>query len=111
MTTKEKIYEALSRLNLPLAYADSDLSQLPRLNFVLIYNPTIKYSNKRHSRRPIYQVDYFSNRAEDVESSEVLDNILIALENQGLLVKEFREAITPDEDINRTYYHYWTEVQ
>lgn len=111
MTTKEKIYEALSRLNLPLAYADSDINDLPRLNYVLIYNPTIKYSNKRHTRKPIYQVDYFSNQAEDVENSEVLDSILNALETNGLLVKEFRESITPDEDINRTYYHYWTEVQ
>ncbi|MGF3066640.1 hypothetical protein [Facklamia sp. P12950] len=111
MTTKERIYNALSTLGLPLAYADSDLSQLPRLNYILTYNPTIRKSNKRHSRRPIYQVDYFSNQAEDVESSEKLDQILNCLEEAGLMAQEFRESITPEEDENRTYYHYWTVVQ
>ena len=110
MPTKEKIYEALSKLNLPLAYADSDINDLPRLNFVLIYNPTLKLSNKRHTRHPIYQVDYFTNHPQDVEDSMILDQVLETLEEAGLSVTEFREANVVDEDFNRACYHYWTEV-
>lgn len=108
-TVKEKIRDAFVQLEIPFAYADSTLSELPRLNYTLIYTHTARYSNKRHSKRPVYQVDFFTHKPEDVEG-DVLESILLALEAQGLTVSDFREVVRPDADENLTYYHYYTQV-
>ena len=112
MTTKKKlIFDALKSVVPNTHYADSLNTQLPRARFSLIHHDSVRYSNKRHGQRLIYQVDYFSNRALEVESDTTLWGIINALEDSNLLTSDWREAPDVDEKANRTVWHYWLEVR
>ncbi|MCW6661883.1 hypothetical protein NHG28_06535 [Aerococcaceae bacterium NML201209] len=110
MSKKALIYNTLKSLELPLAYRDSNLSQLPRLNYSLVGNYSIRASGKRHTQVSVYQVDYFSDIPIDVES-DTLMAVTLALENVGLHTSDWREVHTIDEAADTSVYHYYIEVK
>lgn len=110
MTTSDRIWKALSGLNIPLSYRDSYEDEFPRLSYSLIGNYAIKASNRRHTQVPIYQIDYFCEAAIDIES-EILQSITVALEAQQLVVSSWREVVTIDIEVDSGLYHYYIEVR
>lgn len=109
-TVSDRIFDALNTIGLPVAYRDSDVTQLPRLNYSLISNYSIRKSNTRHTQVPIYQVDYFSKYPVDVESDD-LKVIADVLEKGGLITSDWQEVAMIDEELDTGVYHYYIEVR
>ena len=111
MSLKKTIYDTLKPFGLPLAYADTDLNVLPRLNFFLVSHFSIRSSNQSHQQKLTYQVEYYSDRPLDVENNDTLWNIIDALESNNLITTDWVEtsAIDVEEDIG--VYRYWIEVK
>lgn len=108
---KQIIFEALKVANCPVAYSDTVHETFPRINFSLIDNQSLRLSDKRHNQRVVYQVDYFSQRALDVETNEVLLSIIESLEANKLLTSDWREVVNIDVQRHLGIYHYFIEVQ
>lgn len=110
-TLKDEIYEVLIATELPVAYAHSDISQLPRFSYSLIYNGELRLSGQTHSKKPSYQIDYFSHVPEDVESFELFDTVREALRAKRIAVKNWQEGVTYDEDSDVSLFHYYLECE
>lgn len=110
-TLKDEIYEVLIATELPVAYAHSDISQLPRFSYSLIYNGELRLSGQTHSKKPSYQIDYFSHVPVDVESFELFDTVREALRAKRIAVKNWQEGVTYDEDSDVSLFHYYLECE
>lgn len=110
-TLKDEIYEVLIATELPVAYAHSDISQLPRFSYSLIYNGELRLSGQTHSKKPSYQIDYFSHVPVDVESFELFDTVREALRAKRIAVKNWQEGVTYDEDSDDLLFHYYLECE
>ena len=110
-TLKDEIYEVLIATELPVAYAHSDISQLPRFSYSLIYNGELRLSGQTHSKKPSYQIDYFSRTPVDVENSETLDTVREGLRAKRIAVKNWQEGVTYDEDSDDLLFHYYLECE
>ena len=108
-TLKQEIYTVLKATGLPVAYAHSDISQLPRFSYSLLYNGELRLSGQTHSRKPSYQIDYFSHEPVDVESFELFDTVREALRAKRIAVKNWQEGVTYDEDSDISLFHYYLE--
>lgn len=111
MSAKEEIYEAISSLGLTVAYRDADLADLPRVSFLLSYNNDLRLSNKVHTKRPVYEVDYFTREPQDVEDSEVLKSITKVLEEKYFLVTAWEEDTSFENEMTTGIYRYYAEVK
>lgn len=111
MSRKKEIFDALKSVIDKIFYGWTTETSFPRCVFFLVSNSSIKYSNKRHLQRAIYQVSYYSEYPLDVETDVNLWGIINALEDKHLVTNDWREVIDRDSDKNRTIYHYWLEVR
>src|SRR5699024_5854619 len=96
MTLKQQIYQVLSATGLPTAYRFSDISQLPRFSYSLVYNGELRLSGRTHSKKPSYQIDYFTQDSVDVESFELFEDVRNALRERNISVGNWQEL----EDYN-----------
>ena len=110
-TLKQEIKEVLQATELPFAYAHSDMSQLARFSYSLIYNGELRLSGQTHSKKPSYQIDYFSHVPVDVESFELFDTVREALRTERIAVKNWQEVGSYDEDSDLGLYHYYLECE
>lgn len=110
MSLKERIFDALVTLDLPLAYNDSNVTKLPRLNYFLISNYPIRLSNSKHRNITRYQVDLFSDIPRDVESDDLLSQIEETLLKSRLKCSNWFEVSSIDADEELGIYHYYVEV-
>ena len=110
-TLKQEIYTVLKATGLPVAYRHSDISQLPRFSYSLIYNGELRLSGQTHSKKPSYQIDYFSHVPVDVESFELFDTVREALRAERIAVKNWQEVGSYDEDSDLALYHYYLECE
>ena len=110
-TLKQEIYTILKATELPVAYAHSDISQLPRFSYSLIYNGELRLSGQTHSKKPLYQIDYFSNTPVDVEDFELFDTVKNSLRTRNIAVKNWQEGVTYDEDSDVSLFHYYLECE
>lgn len=110
-TLKEEIHEVLIATELPVAYAHSDISQLPRFSYSLIHNGELRLSGQTHSKKPSYQIDYFTHVPVDVESFELFDTVREALRAKRIAVKNWQEGVTYDEDSDVSLFHYYLECE
>lgn len=107
---KELIFDALIPLGIPVAYNDSDISQLPRINYNLISNLSIRLSNKKHRNKVRYQIDYFSKIPLDIEADDVLIQIEVYLNDKGIKTSNWIEIPTIDLEADIGLYRYYMEV-
>lgn len=110
-TLKQEIFEVLSATELPVAYRFSDVTQLPRFSYSLIYNGELRLSGDTHTRKPLYQIDYFSNVPVDVESFELFEGIRDDLRAKNIAVKNWQEVATYDEDSDISLFQYYLECE
>ena len=110
-TLKQEIYAVLKATELPVAYAHSDISQLPRFSYSLIYNSELRLSGQTHSKKPSYQIDYFSNTPVDVEDFKLFDTIKNNLRIRNIAVKNWQEGVTYDEETDTSLFHYYLECE
>lgn len=106
---KQIIYEVLKATNLPVAYRHTDVNVLPRFSYSLIYNGELKLSNKIHSKKLTYQIDYFSRTPVDIETFEVFDEVRDELRAANVATKPWQEVENYDEQTGLALYHYYTE--
>lgn len=110
MTLKADIFEALSTLNIPVAYRDSDVSELPRISYALIGSFRIKASNSVHRRVYRYQVDIFSDTPLEIEDDQLLKQAEANLKALGIRVGAWREFSDIEIEEELGLYTYTTEV-
>lgn len=94
-----------------VSYNDTNFDRFPRINFSLVNNYSYRLSNKRHNRKIYYQVDFFSDRALDVEDDKDLMKIIELLEDERLLTTDWVEVSSIDEVEQQAIYHYYIEVR
>lgn len=110
-TLKQEIYEVLSATKLPTAYRFSDIAELPRFSYSLIYNDELRLSGETHSKKPSYQIDYFSDVPVDIESFDLFATVRDDLRAKNIAVKNWQEAATYDEDSDISLFHYYLECE
>lgn len=110
MTLKDDIYESLVTLDIPVAYNDTDISELPRINFTLISNYAIKFSNNRHRQVLRYQIDVFSDVPLNVEDDTLLLGVESALANKRIRCTPWTEVSNIDAEVDLGIYRYYAEA-
>lgn len=111
MTLKAVIYDVLNETGLPVAYRHTNVSEMPRFNYSLIYNGELRLSGRTHTKKPSYQIDYFSNVPVDVESFDLFDTIRNQLREQQLAVGNWQETDSYDKETDTSIYHYYLECE
>lgn len=109
MSLKQLIHKVLKTTELPVAYRHTDINVLPRFSYSLIYNGELTLSGKVHSKKPVYQIDYFSRTPEDVESFAMFDEVRNKLHKENVATKAWQEVESYDEQSGLALYHYYTE--
>ena len=110
-TLKQVIFNVLKETGLPAAYRFSDISQMPRFSYSLVYNGELRLSGKTHERKPTYQIDYFSRVPVDIEAFPLFDNVRDQLRSQNIAVGNWQEAEDYDDSTDRMVYHYYMECE
>lgn len=109
---KKRLFDVLnSNSDVHVAYSDALETSLPRINFTLVSNRSLRLSNKRHQQLLVYQVDFFSDVPKDVEVDTELWLLTDALEQAGFLTTDWVEVTEVDVDVQSSIYHYWIEVR
>lgn len=111
MTLKQQIYQVLSATGLPTAYRFSDISQLPRFSYSLVYNGELRLSGRTHSKKPSYQIDYFTQDSVDVESFELFEDVRNALRERNISVGNWQELEDYNENEEFMLFHYYLECE
>ena len=107
---KERLFDALEKVGIPVAYNDSNINQLPRINYSLIVHYSVRLSNMKHKRITRYQVDLFSDVARDVESDDLLLDIERRLVEVNIKTSDWREVSSIDVESDLGIYHYYLEA-
>ena len=110
MSTLQLIQKALEALEIPFAYADSDIKQFPRIIVNLVSNTSIRLSNKRHTAKVRYQIDLYSEIPRDVEVDDTLYQIEQKFLENGLRTSNWLEVSDIDIEKERGLYRYMIEV-
>lgn len=110
MSFKEKIFNALVPLKIPVYYAESDLESFPKIIYTLVSNVPVRFSNQKVFCQLIYQVSFYDEVPHDVEFSETLLAIEQSLEDANLFTTNWQEVVLTDDETNTTLYHYFLEV-
>lgn len=111
MTLKKQIHQVLSATGLPTAYRYSDINQLPRFSYSLIYNGELRLSGKTHNKKPSYQIDYFTKVPVDVESFALFDDVRDALRERNIAVGNWQELEDYNESSEFMLFHYYLECE
>lgn len=111
MTLKQQIYQVLSATGLPTAYRFSDISQLPRFSYSLVYNGELRLSGRTHSKKPSYQIDYFTQDSVDIESFELFEDVRNALRERNISVGNWQELEDYNENEEFMLFHYYLECE
>ena len=111
MTLKQQIYQILSATGLPTAYRFSDTSQLPRFSYSLVYNGELRLSGRTHSKKPSYQIDYFTQDSVDIESFELFEDVRNALRERNISVGNWQELENYNENEEFMLFHYYLECE
>jgi hypothetical protein len=112
MSTKELIFETITKLNLniPLAYGLSDNEEFPKLIYFHVASTSKRSSNKKFVKHNTFQLNLFDVKPHDLDSSDVLNSIQTALEGTTLNTGEWHEIIDVDEDTKETQFMYYLEI-
>lgn len=108
-TLKEIIHEVLESTGLPVAYRHSDVAEMPRFSYSLIYNGELVLSGETHTKKPIYQIDYFSRTPVDVENFTLFYDTRHILKSRNVRVGSWQEVQSYNEDTDLAIYHYYME--
>lgn len=110
MSSKHKVLNALKKGagNVPVAYGFTT-NAFPYIIFNLVSNVGHRLSNKRHSQRLTWQVDYYSKVPLDIQNS-ILNDLQEALESSGGVTTEWLEVADTNEKNLVTAWHYFLEV-
>lgn len=109
MSLKKVIYDTLKATGLPVAYRHTDINTLPRFSYSLVYSGELNLSSKIHSKKLVYQIDYFSRTPVDIETFELFDELRETLSAKNIASKPWQEVESYDEQTELALYHYYTE--
>lgn len=110
MSSKVKVLNALKEKagSVPVSYGFTT-KPFPYIIFNLVSHVGHRLSNKRHSQRLTWQIDYYSKTPLDTQNS-ILNDLQEALESAGGITTEWLEVADTNEQNSVTAWHYFLEV-
>lgn len=110
-TLKQEIFEVLIETGVPAAYRFTDVTVLPRFSYSLIYNGELRLSGKTHTKKPAYQIDYFTKIPADVESFGLFYDVRDALLARNIACRNWQEVEDFNEETGIALFHYYLECE
>lgn len=112
MSVKDLIFNTISELDLgiPLAYGFSDGTDFPKIIYFHVNTHEIRQSNKKKKKHHIYQLNFYDVKPHDLDKSDILEKIQMALEDTILNTGSWQEVIDVDPEKKENQFMYYLEI-